>query len=278
LIIQAVRQALEEAETSPDSIDLLVYSGVSKGFLEPASAYLVAQALDLACECFDVGDACMGWLRAMDIANVFLRDGRYRHILIVNAECGYYEHGYPELLCIKSFEQLKYTLPAFGVGEAVTATLVRGSDALWNIAFSSMPQHVGLCGIPLRGYEEYAGPGEFCLNGLEMLYARGAEMVTLGTHGIVTLVRSRMEDIGKPRIWFPHVVSVDAAKATGRALSVDEALVYVDSFRAHANVVSASIPLAIKMATDSGALRRGDVAAVCVASAGMACGMAEFVF
>ncbi|MGO9308375.1 MAG: 3-oxoacyl-ACP reductase, partial [Spirochaetia bacterium] len=67
-ITGAINDALEKASMKPEDIDLLIYCGVGKGFLEPANAYFYAQKLGMHASCFDIVDACMSWIRALEIS------------------------------------------------------------------------------------------------------------------------------------------------------------------------------------------------------------------
>ena len=58
----AVSEALDKAELKPEEIDLVIYTGVARGWLEPATAAFVQnQAGAHNATCFDVLDACAGW-------------------------------------------------------------------------------------------------------------------------------------------------------------------------------------------------------------------------
>ena len=57
--VEAARQALDAASVRPQDVDLLIYAGVVRGWLEPATANLFQGALGMAkATCFDVLDAC----------------------------------------------------------------------------------------------------------------------------------------------------------------------------------------------------------------------------
>ena len=115
LVKATMLDSLRKAGLNKDDVDLLIYCGVGKGFKEPANAYFFAHALGMKCTCFDITDACMSWIRAMEVAYHFLRSGAYRHIMIVNGEFNVYEHLYPFVWKIKSLAQLEYTLPNFTI-------------------------------------------------------------------------------------------------------------------------------------------------------------------
>ena len=181
LIHEACTEALASAGIAAEDIGLLVYCGVGRGFLEPASAYFVARALGLTCECFDVLDACMSWVRALHIANQFLAAGLHRNILLVNGEFNVYEHGYPELLRGTCSERLRYTFPAFTIGEAATATVVSASEDTWRFRFRTQPEHVALCTLPLEAHADFSGidanPSSSLNQGFQRFSGRGTGQV-----------------------------------------------------------------------------------------------------
>ena len=64
----AAERALASADVEAEEIDLLIYVGVGRGFLEPANANAFQAALGLSnATCFDILDACASWLRAVDV-------------------------------------------------------------------------------------------------------------------------------------------------------------------------------------------------------------------
>jgi 3-oxoacyl-[acyl-carrier-protein] synthase III len=68
---QALRAALDAAALDARALDRLVFvSSLGGDVLAPATANLVAAELGLAssCDCFDLNNACMGFLSALDVA------------------------------------------------------------------------------------------------------------------------------------------------------------------------------------------------------------------
>jgi acyl-CoA:acyl-CoA alkyltransferase len=49
--------AFRKASVTSGDIDLLIYCGVDKGFVEPANAYFFADALGMRAQCYDLVDA-----------------------------------------------------------------------------------------------------------------------------------------------------------------------------------------------------------------------------
>lgn len=84
----AGKKALEDASLAPDKIDLLIHSGVCRDFLEPATASVIHQNLQLksACQIFDLSNACLGFLNSIVVASQMIETGLIKHALIVTGE------------------------------------------------------------------------------------------------------------------------------------------------------------------------------------------------
>jgi 3-oxoacyl-[acyl-carrier-protein] synthase III len=91
--IEAGKKALESADMSPNDIDLLIYVGVGRGYIEPATANVFQKILKLdKATCFDILDACASWLRAVHVAHSFIKTGMYRRVMILNCEFNFREY------------------------------------------------------------------------------------------------------------------------------------------------------------------------------------------
>ena len=84
----AGRRALELAEVDPGEVDLLISTSVCKHHLEPSVACAVHNELGLSSSAinFDLGNACLGFLNAMDVAAMAIETGKARTVLIVDGE------------------------------------------------------------------------------------------------------------------------------------------------------------------------------------------------
>jgi acyl-CoA:acyl-CoA alkyltransferase len=278
LIQEACTEALAAGGIPAKNIGLLIYCGVGRGFLEPAGAYFVARSLGLMCECFDVVDACMSWVRAMHIAHQFLAAGLHRNILVVNGEFNVYEHGYPELLRGACRDRLPYTFPAFTIGEAATATVLSASQDTWRFRFRSQPEHAALCTIPLEAHADFSGfDTNLALNGVGKFVSFGHELSCAALDGIVDLIEQEYPDREKIQWWFPHAASSEMCRRAEKRLKLEGRVLY-DVFPRYGNLVSASIPAALNLAWTDGRLRRGQRVVLCPASAGMSLALVEFAF
>ncbi len=275
LIMDAVRSALVQADVKPADIDLVIYCGVGRGFLEPANAAFVSRALEIHCDWFDVVDACMSWVRSLHIAYNLLMNGTYSRILVVNGEFTVYEHGLPDVVKIRSEDQLRYTFPALTVGEAATATVLVHSQRQWRFRFRSDPSLATLCTLPLPGYSEFAGPDRrLGLSGVHQLVSFGQELSGAVIKGMIQFVRETYEDLSRVDLWFPHGATESLCHLAASRLGLGDRL-YSRVFRHYGNLVSASIPAAMVMALAEGRLARGHKIVLCPAAAGASYALVE---
>ena len=86
LTVQACKQAMQGLERS-DQVDLLIVASVYSELVEPASSNLIAHEIGLDhVECFDMKEACDGWMKAVKIASALIDAGQYKRVMVVNAE------------------------------------------------------------------------------------------------------------------------------------------------------------------------------------------------
>jgi acyl-CoA:acyl-CoA alkyltransferase len=277
-IVDAIKDALEQASLSPQDIDLLIYCGVGKGFLEPANAYFYAQKMGMKSSCFDIVDACMSWIRALEISYEFFKSGRYKRVMIVNGEFNSH-HGLPDNFKVKDLRQVEYTFPTYTIGEAATATILSPSEHEWKFAFRSYPELADLCTIPLDQYDNFVEPtGRLGRNGLYNFVSYGRELFDAARNYLGPLVKEVVGDLNEPDIYFPHAASDAAYLAASKNIALPLEKMFAKVFPNYGNLVSASIPMGMHLAMKEGRLKRGSKVVFCPASAGMVYSAVRFAF
>lgn len=87
MAVAAARRALEMADTSPESIDIIVVGTITPDTPMPACAAYVQQKLGATrAFAFDISAACAGSLFAMDIGAQYIASGRAKRVLVIGAE------------------------------------------------------------------------------------------------------------------------------------------------------------------------------------------------
>lgn len=276
---QAVIDALSDAQVQPQDLDLILYCGVGRGFVEPANAYFIASLLGVNCCCFDIVDACMSWVRALEIANMYLQQPAVKNVLVVNAEFTVYEYGFPDIFRSFTRERIHYTFPAFTIGEAATATVLSKSPATWQFHFKSVPQAASFCTIPMAQFQQFCAPGiEVAENGPNRFASWGNKLFDQTEAGMPELVKDSGIDLLAADLLFPHGAAAYPVNKIIMKLGVSENKIFNKIFSSYGNLVSASIPAALKVAVDNGELQRGMKCILCPASAGMSFGLVELVY
>lgn len=81
-------KAIEAAGVRPDDIGLLIDTSVCRDRLEPSSAVTVHHALDLPSWAinFDLANACLGFLNAIQLAGAMIDNGQIDYALVVDGE------------------------------------------------------------------------------------------------------------------------------------------------------------------------------------------------
>lgn len=272
LISQAAEEALVESGMDPEEIDLMIYAGVDRGFVEPANAYFVAQALGMTrVNCFDVLDACNGWSRALHLVHSLFESGQYKRAMIVNGEFNMFEGGTinPGLFRLNRIEELEWSFAGYTLGEAAAVTvLIHDPEAEWDFRFSSRPDLADLCSVPEIGYQRYSLPSERVgRNGVMGFVSYSRDLYAEGVGELFQLFRELEPDVDTLKIVFPHAASERAWAEGAEQLGIGRLMYFI--YPEHGNVVSASVPAGMALAVADGSLSRGDHFLALVGSAGM---------
>jgi len=281
LMVQASRQAMERAGCTAQDVDLLIYTGNCRGFIEPGDAYFVAQALGMdGVDCFDVLDACMAWTRACDIAQSHFRSGRYKRALIVNSESYFVPGGvaYPSNFQLKNLRDIAHCFSAYCGGDCASATVLSADAASpWEFNFLSVKTGADLCTIPLAGYERRAPQSErIGLNGIGAFTSFSSLVFNYSDYMVnsLKLIAPHRETV---KLLFPHTGgSVPEYQKWADKAGFGDRVRYI--FPHYGNVGSASIPAAIALHQQNGELQRGDRVGFWVGSSGMSFVASTFVF
>jgi 3-oxoacyl-[acyl-carrier-protein] synthase III len=277
LILGVMDDALEDAGMKASDIDLLIYCGVGKGFIEPANAYFYANAKGMhTANCFDVTDACMSWVRSLQTAYLMLQSGAAKNAMIVNGE---FHLGFHDNWEIRGYKSLLHTFPMYTIGEATTATVLTPSDQEWIFDYRSRPEFADLCTIPLPGYEDYVEPTKrIGHNGPHGFVSWGTDLFREAQALMDELIADCIDDPTSKAWYFPHAPSKTAYETGLRKCGVPLEKVYLEVYPRFGNIVSASVPVGLSLAERTGALKRGDDIALIPASAGITTSVVQFTY
>lgn len=90
LSTKAAENLFERNNIKREDIDLVIHASVCRDFLEPSTASVIHSNLKLNPECqiFDLSNACLGVLSALQVAGNMIESGAIKNALIVSGENG----------------------------------------------------------------------------------------------------------------------------------------------------------------------------------------------
>ena len=87
---EAAKKAVEDADLTPDQIDLILVSTISSDVILPCTACEVQRILGAVnATCFDLNAACTGFVLAYNTANAYIQSGVYKNALVIGSESLY---------------------------------------------------------------------------------------------------------------------------------------------------------------------------------------------
>ena len=274
LLSQTVNRALRMAGIEKKDINMVIYSSIDRGFIEPSNASILCHTLGINnVRCFDIVDACMGWSSAVQTAHAFFKaDQSLEYIMLLNAEFPMDKKGtiLPENFTIKEPKELDWKSPSFTLGEAASACIFRRDDSVTpQFHFIEDAAYAALCTIPLMNFEKYLNsPAEMAQTEMQF-YADGAALLEKGMQSSCDVLKEFLNKIDYiPGIIFPHSVSAKIIQQAFENMNLSDLLPY-SSFTELGNVATVSIPSAICKALLTGQVSKGERCIAWVASAGM---------
>jgi 3-oxoacyl-(acyl-carrier-protein) synthase III len=246
LAAEAVRLALEDAGVAAaDLRRIILVRSCSGDLIFPATANRVASALGLAgsCDCFDLNNACMGFLTGMDVAARCVATG-LGPIAVVAAELtsrGIHTEDHRPYLVFGDAVSAAVVGPA-RPGEGILASFYANDGTLPNDVFAEEPS--------LTSKREYI---QFAKSNLE-IFEIAFRAMSAGINGVLDRARLSIDEIEWVLPHQPNGAMVDLMIAR---LGIDPARM-VRVVQDIGSVASASIPVSLDRLMRSKKPRAGD--------------------
>ena len=248
LAIEAARQALAAAGVAADEIGLIILATATPDYTFPATATQVQQAL--GCRggiAFDVQAVCSGFLYAMATADSLLCTGMATKALVIGAET---------FSRILDWED-RTTCVLFGDGAGAVVLeaqdVAEDGPGILATRLHADGEHCDLLHVD-GGPSSTGTVGKLRMKGREVF-----------RHAVVNLAEVLGEVLADVDMtidavdWVvPHQANARILDATARKLGLPAERVVVTVDR-HANTSSASVPLALDVATRDGRIKPGDL-------------------
>ena len=271
----AAEKALAELNVPREKIGLLVSTSVSREYLEPSTASIVAGKLGLpdTCQNFDVANACLAFLNGMDIASRMIECGEIEYALVVDGESANlaYEKTIERLLAPGvTDEQFRQELATLTLGCGSVAMVLARRDLA-----PDAPQYKG--GISRAATEWNTlcrGNLDRMVTDTRMLMVEGVKLASKTFQAARQALGWVVDELDEFVI---HQVSQVHTNALVKAIGIDPAKVFT-IFSEYGNIGPASVPIVLSKLKDMGRLKKGSRIALLGIGSGLNCSMAEVVW
>lgn len=244
LALIAARRAIEAAGIAAQDLDLIIVATTTADMVFPSTACILQAKLGIKnSPAFDVQAVCSGFVYGLSIADLFMRSGQYRHILVVGAEI------YSRILDWND----RGTCVLFGDGAGAVVLAKNDTPGILSCHLHADGSHAGMLSVP----------GSVCGGKVS-----GRPLLQMEGNAVFKFAVKVLEEVAKEALaanqlqtsdidWLiPHQANIRIIQATAKKLGLSMEKV-VTTVERHANTSAASIPLALDEAVRDGRIRPG---------------------
>ncbi len=271
----AAELAIERASIDRDRIGIVINTSVCRDYIEPSTACLVHRNLGLGPHCinFDLGNACLGFLNAMDMIGNMVERNQIEYGIVVDGENSRFvvestiDRLHDPDLDEATFRENFATLT---LGSGGAAMVLGRSDLVQN-------GHRFVGGVTLAATEH----NQLCRGQVDQMQTKSRELLIAG----ITLAKRTYEAAKRELGWTPnamaeyilHQVSRSNTDKLAEALElpIDK---FLPAYVELGNVGPAAVPMVLSKAADEGRLHSGDRVALMGIGSGLNCTMSEIIW
>lgn len=265
-------KAIESSGIERSKVSLVINSSVSKDFLEPSVASMVCGLLGLPQKTinYDIGNACLGFLNAMEIAATAIEKEEIEYALVVNAENSQIviDNTIQYLLSKEIDEQtLRENFATLTLGCGASAIVLCHEK-------NATKPHKFKGGVSLSATEHY----DLCRGTYERMRTDASKLLKAGIKLATETFREAETELG----WKSDNLDLIITHQVGKSHTEK----FIDSldfprekffniYKNFGNIGPASIPYALQMANQTNCLKEGMRVALMGIGSGINCSMME---
>ncbi len=283
LALEASKRALEDAGIAASEIDCIILGTLSPDIHFPGTAVFLQSKLgidgDNGCACYDIRQQCSAFVYGMEMADAFVRTGKYRRILLVGAEVHSHSLDYST--------RGRDVMVLFGDGAgAVVIGPVETEDPREGILYTKVAADgSGAKDLYLTVYEIKKLPyvwydaNDRSQNEIKYPQMNGKRVFLNAVRAMNLSTREAMEKTGltwKDVDWFvPHQANLRINEAVVQYAEIPPEKV-LNTIQFYGNTTAATVPLTIDHHRKAGTVKKGDLIVSSVFGAGFTWGAAIF--
>lgn len=250
--IKASKKALEDANLSPEDIDLVIVATMTSDMITPSTACIVQDKLGCKnAAAFDISAACSGFIYGLSVAYGLIKSGIYKNILLVATEA---------MSRILDWED-RSTCILFGdgAGAAVISEVPEGKGIL-ELELGADGSGTDFLLIPAGG-SKCPSTSETIENRGQYLKMEGGEVFKFAVRKIDETCKSIMKKAGLDSddidLFIPHQANTRIIDSAVKKLKIPKEKTFVN-LNKYGNMSAASIPVALDEALKEGKIKDGD--------------------
>lgn len=240
---QAALDCMNNGSISPNDVDMIIAATCSPSHFFPSAACFVQKAIGAndTTPAFDLNAACSGFVYALDIANQYIQNGKYRSILVVGSET------------MSKTVDWNDRSSCILFGDGAAAALVTASDSPGIIASRLHAKH------DQEGYLNYDNFTH--QESRSSIHMQGNEVFKLAVLHMQQVVDQILDvaKMDKSQVdWLiPHQANKRIIQAIAKRLNLPMSQVIL-TIEMQGNTSAASIPLTLHHAIANQQVKRGD--------------------
>ena len=246
LALRAAQNAISDAGMLVQDIDLVIVATTTPDMVFPSTACIVQSKLGISeCPAFDVQAVCSGFVYALNIGDLFIKNGQAKNVLIIGSEV------YSKILDWTD----RTTCVLFGDGAGAVVLSGSSSPGIITTKLNANGDYRKKLCVPgwVHGGEVVGSP---------MVQMDGGAVFKFAVKVFEETARELLKDAKKSVNdvdWFiPHQANIRIMEATAKKLELPISKL-VATVHHHGNTSAASIPLALDEAVKDKRVNKGDL-------------------
>ncbi|MBD3427029.1 MAG: beta-ketoacyl-ACP synthase III [Candidatus Omnitrophica bacterium] len=252
MAVKAAKSALKNADLEPEDIDLIIVATITPDMFFPSTACLVQNKLGAGkVPAFDIAVACSGYVYGLTIASQFIKNGIYKHALVIAAE---------KLSAVTDWED-RSTCVLFGDGAGAAVLGPVEDGGILGASLGADGSKGDLLQLPAGGSRMPASikTVENKLHTIKMegnvLFKHAVKIMADAALAVTEPLGLKGDDID---IIIPHQANIRILNALAKRMGVDpEKKVYLNIHK-YGNMSAASSAVALTEAVEEGRIKKGD--------------------
>jgi 3-oxoacyl-[acyl-carrier-protein] synthase III len=245
LALHASRRAIEAAGIKAEDIDLVIVATTSPDMIFPSTACILQEKLGITNRgaAFDIQAVCAGFIFALNTADLYIRGGQAKTVLVVGADA---------MTRILDWKD-RVTSVLFGDGAGAVILQASDTPGILSSKLHSDGRHLGMLKVDGHMRNGIVHGDPFIRMDGQAVFKFAVKVLSEVVEEVLAANNMQGADID----WLvPHQANIRIMEATAKrlGLSMDKMVVTVAH---HGNTSAASIPLALDTAVRDGRIKAG---------------------